>query len=390
MNQTREEIIELIRQKAKAALGVIKPADEETRATKNFLFTAQRTEAGRSLPQYYLVYFLLVELLNFRNLGRSDKVSWSIPIDYKGEAFLIEYRKFGIGVFANNVAKKENDAREITRLINKGVRIAKPFYQLLADKAVEESALNVVNRSRSLFERFNFFLNDYKKEIAEITKKYEDKHKKNEKAANDIGPLLSALGKTRKSEWLALSVIDAFFSYTEHVFIHLCILAGNVLSGDEVAKLAGADWPDKYKKVLPVTDKNNKLFFDSLILLRRQLRNFVAHGAFGKEGEAFHFHSKTGAVPVIINSGRKKLFSIGEGLGFNDKAAIKIIEDFIIHLWNTEREPARLYLQDGDLPIILTLAKDGTYPRAMASLREMKELVDRLSYEFDRAANMDW
>jgi hypothetical protein len=48
------------------AISPIKPADASTRAEPNFLFTAKRTIAGRSLPPYYLVYFLLVNLLGFR------------------------------------------------------------------------------------------------------------------------------------------------------------------------------------------------------------------------------------------------------------------------------------------------------------------------------------
>ena len=52
-----------VRDAARRALEPITPATKQTRADKNFLFDAKRTEAGRNLPPYYLVYFLLVELL---------------------------------------------------------------------------------------------------------------------------------------------------------------------------------------------------------------------------------------------------------------------------------------------------------------------------------------
>ena len=63
--------LEKTRHAASKALGVIKPADSNTLSDPNFLFTAQRTNAGRDLPPYYLVYFLLVELLNFKDLVKS-------------------------------------------------------------------------------------------------------------------------------------------------------------------------------------------------------------------------------------------------------------------------------------------------------------------------------
>jgi hypothetical protein len=49
--------------------------DHKTIAAKNFLFTAERTDAGRELPPYYLCYFLLVDLLGFKNLGKFEKIS---------------------------------------------------------------------------------------------------------------------------------------------------------------------------------------------------------------------------------------------------------------------------------------------------------------------------
>ncbi|ESR01319.1 hypothetical protein F753_01330 [Stutzerimonas chloritidismutans AW-1] len=40
--------------------------------------------------------------------------------------------------------------------------------------------------------------------------------------------------------------------------------------------------------------------------------------------------------------------------------------------------------------MILTLAADGTYEKAMQSVEEMEQLVDYLEHIADQAANMDW
>jgi len=159
--------LKTVRDSAMKAIAPIRGADDSTKAEPKLLFFAKRTDAGRDLPPYYLVYFLLVDLLGFRNLGQFEKLAWSVPVDYQGEAFLIEHRKFGVGVFARDPAVQEAEARDIVRLIKKGVRTAAPFFDWLASQAVHESKLNVVNRTDDLFERFNYFRSEYRRTAKE-------------------------------------------------------------------------------------------------------------------------------------------------------------------------------------------------------------------------------
>ncbi|MGH7784959.1 MAG: hypothetical protein ACREO5_14095, partial [Candidatus Binatia bacterium] len=124
--------LDKVREMAQRAILPIKPADTKSEAEKDFLFTAQRTDAGRALPPYYLTYFLLVDLLGFKDLGRFEKLAWSVPIDFEGTAYLIEHRKFGVGVFARDAEDKEQNAKRIVELINKGVKVAQPFFRWMA------------------------------------------------------------------------------------------------------------------------------------------------------------------------------------------------------------------------------------------------------------------
>jgi len=377
--------IERIRLIAMRTIQPIRPADEHTLADHKFLFNAQRTRAGRSLPEYYLVYFLFVELLGFRDLGQFEKVAWSIPIDFNGRAFLVEYRKFGVGVFAKDAAAEEAEAQQIVALIQKGVKVAVPFFDWLAAEAVNKSHLNVVNRSDLLYERYEYFLGLYKAEKArEAVKSSTDDEVSH-------SSLMRIYRATRDEKWLAMAAIDAFFSWTEHVFIHLAIIQGKISSGTEVADLAKADWEEKFKKAVGLDEPEIKLLYDDLLQIRRQLRNFMAHGAFGKRGEAFRFHSSTGAVPVYMphKKGHQR-YALTEQFSFDDDAALETIDNFINQLWSGDREPARLYIMESDLPIILTSANDGTYSQAMQSIEDMQQHIDILNYKFDEAANMDW
>ena len=304
------------RDAAKRAINPLKPADTSTKApSRDFLFSAARSDAGRKLPPYYLVYFLLVELLGFKNLGQFEKVSWSIPVDLDGVAYLIEHRKLGVGVFVQNKESDELQAQRIVSLVTKGVRAAAPFFKWMAETAVHNSEVNVENVSNKLFARFLYFRDAYLVAAAEVAslkkdeearwkqrelsiywnRSIKDGEKLNWREQYEIfkGP---AMRTSERASWLALAAIDAFFSWTENVFIHVAILQGNIIAGGQLKELAGAEWAAKYKVVFDLRDKEAKKYFDELSKLRRQLRNSVAHGAFGKEGEAFHFHSHAGTV----------------------------------------------------------------------------------------------
>ncbi len=385
--------LELTRANALRAISPISPVDKTQIEDESFVFGARRTKASDDLPSYYLVYFLFVDLLEFHNLGKYfEKVAWSVPIEFNGGLFCIEHRKFGVGVFAQDATKKEKEAHEIVALIRRGVKVAQPFFEWLADRAVHESKLNVVNRARSLFARFEYFLNAHRELANEAIECADEWDVQITKilAGTRYGYFMPATELECKA-WMELAAIDAFFSWTEHTFVHIAILTGKVTSGLEVAELADMEWQTKFKRALDVQSTKTKLLFDKLIVIRRQLRNFMAHGAFGKQREAFSFHSGAGAVPILLPHQRMKHhFSLGGGSEMREVGALNVIEEFIRHLWSGSLEPAELYIQKSNLPLILTMATDGSYQRAMPSVRDMEECILRLHYQFDRAANMDW
>ena len=61
--------IDDVKARVRTAVAPLAPADAKV------AFWGNRSTAGRSLPPYYLVYFLLVKLLRFNDLGRAEKVA---------------------------------------------------------------------------------------------------------------------------------------------------------------------------------------------------------------------------------------------------------------------------------------------------------------------------
>ena len=362
------------------------------------------------MPPYYLVYFLLVDLLGFSNLGRFEKIDWSVPVDLNGVAYLIEHRKFGVGVFAREGEEWEKEAKRIVGLIYSGVAAAKPFFKWMAENAVQASKFNVRNNGIKLYKRYVFFRERFKQTAAEVEQLRRDREESDEQRNFFFGQAYSTrlpkgtswleyakiftfqdFQRAEDASWLGIAAVEAFFGWTEHIFIHLAILQGHVSTGAEVTEMANSNWGRKFKRTFDLKDKVTNKHFEKLITIRRQVRNFMAHGAFGKEGEAFSFHSRAGAVPVSFDhKSTKTQFSLTPELAFEDQEAIATIETFISFMWSGVRAPAKIYIQESDLPLILPHARDGEYRAAMASVEAMTEYVDHLSGEWDRARNMDW
>lgn len=292
----------------------------------------------------------------------------------------------GLGIFAEKVEEKEDEIREIVIRIQKAVKRAERFYEWLADEAIGRSAVNVTNNSSELFDRYQFLANLFKEKAAEA-------HARAREFVDAPGGGKRYVGGQLRQEarWLALAAIDAFYSWTEHVFIHVAILLMRITTAKEITVLAQAEWSKKYRAVFDLDDKTAKEYFDRLSEIRYELRNFTAHGAFGKQGEAYRFHSGAGAVPVFLphKAGSRK-YRIDSAIAFREEDALAVIEEFITYLWSGGREPARMYLHDSELPVILTYAANGTYAAAMESIDSMNEFMEYEQARWDRAADMDF
>jgi hypothetical protein len=372
----------IVEAKARKAIAPLVSADT------NAIFWGVRTNAGRSLPPYYLVYFLLVGLLGFKSVGRGEKVAWSIPVEINGTVLVIEHRKFGLGIFVKSLPDDEAAAQEVAKRIRAGVKAAQPYFDVLADSAAKGSALNVDNNARELFERFKYFADRYAAKMAEAESRKDESIRT--EYENGYGISYPAMKLHTEARWYAVAAIEAFYSWTEHVFILAAILQGRITTGADVADVAGAEWKEKFKLALAIADPHTKQFYDRLTTLRNQVRNFVTHGAFGKEGQALSFHSPVGAVPLLLPHRRNnEHFRFGNGVDFLPPEAMQLIHDFIDHTWSGALSPAKIYIDSG-LPLILSHVGDGTYARAMASDEEMAAFTDHLSRMFDDAANMDW
>ncbi|AEA60529.1 hypothetical protein [Burkholderia gladioli] len=393
-----------VRDSVLSAMGDLVPAGPPTSKDESKSFhLSSWTNAGKDLPAYYLVYFLLIDLLKFPHLGRWEKTAWAVPVRLGGKLYGVEHRKMGIGVFAPNHDPSasrsgfasdgdEADAREIVRRIRRAVDLASPYFEWRARTAAKGRDINVVNTAAVLFERYRFFYKQFESKASESKLRRDERAKPDEELPDyklRFAHMFPGIRLNEEAEWNAQAAIEAFFSWTEHVFIHLAILQGRIQTGEEVATLAAADWKTKFRAALDINDIATKSHYDILLTLRTQIRNYMAHGAFGKRGEAFHFHSGAGAVPVLLTRIPAQRYSLTAGPEFDERSALQQIEEFISYLWSGSREPAKEYMESS-ISTVLTFASDGTYQSAMRSVNAMAELIRHQLDAQERAANMDW
>ena len=69
----------------------------------------------------------------------------------------------------------------------------------------------------------------------------------------------------------------------------------------------------------------------------------------------------------------------GGGVDLDPTQAFDIIARFESHLWTGWRAGAKLYIQDYELPTILSMAADGTYERAMSNEQTMVDFTEQLA-----------
>jgi hypothetical protein len=380
--------IEACRARAASIMEPLRLTRSLTDSDCHGLFLSSRTNGGRALRPYYLVYFLLVDLLGFDHSGRGDKVAWSIPVEFEHRLYVVEHRKFGLGIFEPQHDPKarmsgsvtilgEQDATTICRIINTAVDKSTPYFEWRAQQEARGSRLNVSNRSRALLSRYEHFVDEA------------SRHGEQADRLRDEKRYVELAEARRRANWSAQAAIDAFYAWSEHAFIHLAVLQGSLSTGEAVRELATADWGTKFRAAFDLGDASCKAHYDVLVDLRKQMRNFLAHGSFGKRGEAFHFHSAVGAVPLLINQRDGHPFQLSGDVPFAESKALAAIDAFLEWLWGSSLAPAKHYL-DSDLPTILTHAANGTYARVMQSDERMCDFLETTQAEWDRAGDMDF
>lgn len=340
--------------------------------------------------EYYLIFLLLVDLMGFKYSGPFEKVAYIIPVGYNGTRYTVVYAKFGMRI----ECPQDGSPKDVYDALKRGMKAAKKYYLWRAAEASTTSNLNLVSKCPTLWDKY-VFLKDQSQKLLERFEADKDKSVV-ENGYNEDGSFkwssvsYPAYEFRTQSVWLHEAAVDAFFAWSEQALVHMAVLMGKLKTGKEIADLLKKEFGEKCKLILDLSKPEEKSSYDDILMLRGELRNYVAHGSFGKDGSTFQFHSRVGAVPLKILDGEDQSdFSFGFSPRRDWESDYSRIDNFLEMLWSGNRSPAKQYLETG-FPCVLTYASDGTYQKAMRSDEEMSSFIDFIGYQMDTAANMDF
>lgn len=394
--------LDAIKAEAGEAVRPLKPPSDWSRV--EWASCAVGVGAGYGYAEANFVLVLLVDLLGYEYSGPGDKRLWSIPVELNGTILFIELRKFGMGISGPSILVVEDAAREVVNCIDRGIQSVHKFGYFEAwirECAGDDNAI-LANDSILLHDKYLFFREEFQRHWVE----FEQCKSQNCIAdpANIVGPIEqhSKCARIReKAAWVGQSAIDCFFSWTEHIFVHLAVLLDreDVNSIGKCNKLIKNDWKSKYKSVFDTeADEEASLFLHTLTEIRES-RNFTTHGRFGLRGERLWVPTRRGCFPYNVQSSRSRdpWCRLNDEMGFTERESLQAIERFIEYLWSGARQPARMLLQETPLPLIETpfptffkLMKSGRYREAMESEANMESLINELGVKFEIQANMEF
>lgn len=379
-----ETSLEKLRSAAERAISPIQ------KPTKKSSFTGG-VSIYRSIPHdhYYLIFLLLVDLLGFDYVGPEEKLAYIISVEHDGKRYDVIYAKFGMKI----EYQKGGNPKKVFELLKKGISSAKRYYEWRAEQAAETSDLNLVAQSIKLWEKYSF-LRERSIELFEEAETRKDESHREEFESEDglTGWSVSfpAYRIRAEAEWHCEAAVDAFFAWSEHSLVHIAILLRKVTTGTQVTELIRGEWAKKCKACFDLDDPEDKRVYDDISKLKNDLRNFVAHGSFGKDGAMFTFHTAVGAIPLrALDPASRRRFAFGNSSPASGETDYERIDRFVEQLWSGYRKPAKKYIESG-LPTILTYSVNGFYENAMQSEGSMEEFVEHLGYQVDNAANMDF
>jgi hypothetical protein len=354
---------------------------------------------GNYNPPSYIVQILFLNILNFRNYGRIDKVLWHTYFQYKNYPFMIRDYKFGS--WSIEGIQNSNEIFKIVKEIqNKIIKASK-----ILDKCLLKELKNEIERENfylnNVYQKIFSIYNFYEKKVLEAIEEYDKleeniNFKKNEKNILDLDVLDYINTKTTYEKTISnfsFALIQSFFSLLEFLLNAIFIFEQfEQRDKNSFKEFNEKDWKQKFKSVFPITNNKNKWIkkiYDELINIKDNYRNPLAHGFMQEENLLIPI-SPIGLIPISYEYLSKKihyrLFEI------NKEEALKIINKFDNFFKFLEEEKPykfyKLYIEYS-FPIPNNKKLISEIKREMISYEYFKEYLNKRAEYEDMIVNRD-
>lgn len=261
--------IEHYRAVAARALAAIQPPGDQH---------VGKTDCRRLPPAQFrvpdLVRYALTRLVDLKDLGRGEKVAWSIDARFCDLPFQIALRKFGFQVCVPE-GTSEDLLLQLIRSLQVAAKLAARSLADFAAEQVEAGNVTIENQYRIFDGAYRFFRQ-------EATDRYQ-------KSPN--GRFLLYNTSLSEAGYCAGAMLNAYFSRLEHVLVLILPFTCIDLTQGGLRRFASDIWQDKFKTLFKLhTDATAKRIHDVLKDIKDTFRNPISHGGFDKKETFFYFH----------------------------------------------------------------------------------------------------
>ena len=188
-------------------------------------------------------------------------------------------------------------------------------------------------------------------------------------------------------------MIDAYFSYLEHVMVLLVAFKEDFNpSSHNLNKFVYEDFTSKFNMVFePQKNPTNMKYYNRLRDIKEKYRNTFAHGGFEKRGSPMFIHFPgVGAIPLTLSGFKDDfVYSVIPVEEEDYESICKAIDEFEEYL-NEELFGEEMEIIASCLDINFDSDSRKQYREVLRSTELLKEFIEYQSYRYDSAIIMDW
>lgn len=225
-------------------------------------------EHGLSDPPSYVVREVLVVHCGLEDIGRSDKVSWSCFLHFKG--FTFEVRDWKRATWTVEASSETSEAKKagqlLIRRIQSAAKIADKLFNENAKRSLQEGRFYALNVYDKLHKPYLFF-----RELARTRRN----------RSRSIDRTNRWLRSNIERDYCGQAAVGFYFSKLEHFETLAYPLLGESIS---FTKFRTMKWRERFAATFPISEDNLlKAIYERLLAVKQDVRDEVFHGYGGDE-----------------------------------------------------------------------------------------------------------
>ena len=272
--------------------------------TDDSLFTFENVSAGNYDPPAYIVAFIFLHVLKYKNYGRFEKIWWHTYFTFKDLPFMVRDYKFGSWSLESrsDLSAAKKLVPELQRRIKAASHYADRLLQREFQKEIDKGAFYIKNVHGVLSRTYGFYLKELRSSLRRVhllrDRKPESTRMKGTVAIHD--KLIAAI---ERLTYRAIPLMITFFSMTEFLFDTFYAFSR---PGMSFTNFRNMSWSDRFKIVVPIRTKQIRNIYERLLSVRKQFRNPLTHGLTNESSLLVPFPF-AGLVPISYEHLKKSI-----------------------------------------------------------------------------------